>query len=366
MAPERIGGYRIVELIAPGGMGEVYLAVSQTADRVALKLIKPELVEDESIRARFAAEVDSLKQVYGSLVARLEDADPYADPPWLAVEYVPGATLRQHVDAHGPMPLPTAAMIAALLADGLAKVHQQGLLHRDLKPQNIILGPAGPRLIDFGLAVLIGREHGQTRPGEMVGTPAYMAPEQIDSDGELTSAVDVYGLAATVVYALTGHHLYPQAHGWHLVRRIADPADPPDLTGLPVELTQLIGAMLAFDPTARPSLAAVKDRMLQVATATSGSSVADLRRMVVETTFDASRDLPIPPELTDPVVDPERGIFGDPEPEPPSTDPGPSGAEQPAPVDPAPTPTPPMPRPEVSWLVEQVRQRYARRPTLLS
>src|SRR5947207_1754394 len=157
--PTTVGNYRLVQPLGSGGMGDVFFAVSPTADRVALKLIKPHLVADQTIRDRFDSELESLKLVYGSRVARLENADITGNPPWLAVEYIPGLTLRQYVDNRGPLLLPHAAMIGAMLADGLAKVHQAGLLHRDLKPQNIILGPDGPVLIDFGLAVLRNREN---------------------------------------------------------------------------------------------------------------------------------------------------------------------------------------------------------------
>nr|MDT0663340.1 serine/threonine-protein kinase [Micromonospora sp. DSM 115978] len=374
MTPERVGGYRLVKPLGAGGMGEVYFAVSPTADRVALKVIKPHLVRDETFRDRFAAEIESLKTVYGSRVARLEDADPYGDPAWLAVEYVPGATLRQYIDARGPLPLPGAAMIGAMLADGLAKVHQAGLLHRDLKPQNIILGPDGPKVIDFGLAVLVDREHFLTQPGMMVGTPAFMAPEQVTGERALTPAVDIYGLAATLVFALTGHTLYPDSHGWNLLLRVSEPDDLPDMAGVPVEVAPLIGAMLAFDPTARPSLDAVRSRLLEVATTVSGSSVADLRREVGELTYDAGTELVVPPGLTDPRRDPEQGTLGPTDPtgpeqagsDPAGSDPTGPDTTGPDPGNPEPgTPQPTPPQADVSWLVEQVRHRYARRPNLL-
>ncbi|WP_238010344.1 serine/threonine-protein kinase [Dactylosporangium sp. AC04546] len=357
MTPEltTVGDYQLVQRLGSGGMGDVYFAVSPTADRVAVKLIKHHLVTDPTIRDRFASELESLKLVYGSRVARLENADLSADPAWLAVEYIPGLTLRQYVDDRGPLPLPIAAMIGAMLADGLAKVHQAGLLHRDLKPQNIILGPDGPKVIDFGLAVLRDRESYLTAPGEIVGTPAYMSPEQVKGERDLTLAADVYGVAATLVFALTGHGLYPSTNSWGLLLRITDPADLPDLAGVPAELKPLIGAMLAFDPTARPTLKAAQKRLLEVATA-GGVSADDLRRRIRESTFDRSAELFVPPHLTDPKQDPETDtavttvvLPADlPEPEP-------------TPVDPVPQV---KPRPDVMWLVEKVRRQYARRPTL--
>ncbi|BCL12391.1 serine/threonine-protein kinase [Micromonospora sagamiensis] len=349
-----IGGFELVRPIGSGGMGEVFFAVSPTADRVALKVIRRHLIEAPTVRERFAAEVDNLKLVFGSRVARLEDADPYADPAWLAVEYVPGATLRQHVDARGPLPLPLAAMAGAMLADGLTKVHQVGLLHRDLKPQNIILGPDGPKLIDFGLAVLIDRNDFLTQPGALVGTPAYMSPEQVRGERDLTPAADIYGLAATLVFALTGHGLYPPTNSWNLLLRITEPTDLPDLSGVPAELVQVLGAMLAHDPGARPGLDDVRSRLLAVATASSGVGVPELRQQVADLTYDVDAELHVPPDLEDPKQDPE----GDPTagrdtgPEPESTA-SPDAPERPA-----------ASRPDVTWLVDKIRRQYARRSTL--
>ncbi|RAO33188.1 cAMP-dependent protein kinase [Micromonospora noduli] len=349
----RIGGYELVRPLGSGGMGDVFFAVSPTAERVAVKVIKQHLIEAPTVRERFAAEVDSLKLVFGSRVARLEGADPYANPAWLAVEYVPGATLRQHVDARGPLPLPLAAMAGAMLAEGLAKVHQVKLLHRDLKPQNIILGPDGPKLIDFGLAVLIERDDYLTEPGALVGTPAYMSPEQVKGERDLTPAVDVYALAATLVFALTGRGLYPPTNSWNLLLRISEPSDLPDLSGVPAELVQLLGTMLAFDPTARPGLTDVRARMLAVATAASGKSVHALRQEVAELTYDGGTELLVPPDLDDPQQDPEGTpvIEADTVPVPETT---PTKVDARRPKAPA----------DVTWLVDKMRRQYARRSTL--
>ncbi|MGW1059113.1 protein kinase domain-containing protein [Micromonospora rubida] len=350
-----IGGYELVRLLGSGGMGDVYFAVSPTADRVALKVIRQHLIEEPTVRERFAAEVESLKLVFGSRVARLEDADPFADPAWLAVEYVAGATLRQHVDARGPLPLPLAAMAGAMLADGLAKVHQAGLLHRDLKPQNIILGPDGPKLIDFGLALLIDRSDYLTEPGVLVGTPAYMSPEQVRGERQLTAALDIYGLAATLVFALTGHGLYPPTNSWNLLLRISEPGDLPDLSDVPAELVQLLGAMLAFDPTARPRLDAVHARLLAVATASSGRTAHDLRQEVAALTYDGGTELLVPPGLEDPRRDPEdvAPVAEDSAPQSETATPTKVDPERPAP-----------PPADVRWLVDRMRRQYARRSTL--
>lgn len=275
-------------------MGNVYFGVSSTGDRAAVKVIRQELVSDDNLRRRFATEIENLRRVYGSRVARLEDADPLGDPAWLAVQYVPGATVNQYVGARGPLPVRLAAMAGAMLADGLARVHQAGVLHRDLKPQNVILGPDGPVLIDFGLAVLT--EHGSrhTQTGLLIGTPAYMSPEQVRGERLLTAAVDIYALGATLVYATTGHELYPGTSGLHsLLLRITDPEVGPDLAGVPAELTPVLTDMLAHDPAARPSLPAVRSRLLAIASA-DGTDVTELRHRIAELTYTAAAELLVP------------------------------------------------------------------------
>ncbi|MCZ7422948.1 serine/threonine-protein kinase [Verrucosispora sp. WMMA2121] len=351
MALGNIGGYQLVKPLGSGGMGEVWFAVSPTAERVALKVIKKQLLDAPTMQERFAAEVESLKLVYGSRVARLENADPFGDPAWLATEYVPGATLRQHVDARGPLSTPHGAMVGAMLAEGLANVHQVGILHRDLKPQNIILGPDGPKLIDFGLAVLADRHDYLTEPGALVGTPAYMSPEQVRGERDLTTAVDVYGLAATLVFALTGHTLYPQSNSWNLLLRITEPSDLPDLSGVPDELAPLLGAMLAHDPTARPSLDTVRRRLLAVATTAGG--VVEVRRQVAALTYVSDTELLVPPELDDPRQDPEAAATAEPT------------AEDAKPATTTGEPEPPITvQADVQWLVDKLRRQYARRSTL--
>ncbi|MEN3608019.1 serine/threonine-protein kinase [Plantactinospora sp. ZYX-F-223] len=362
---QQLGDYRLIRPLGSGGMGDVYFGVSPTADRVAVKVIRRHLLADSTVRQRFAAEVESLQLVWGSRVARLEAADPLGDPAWLAVEYVPGSTLMQHVEQRGPLSMPLVAMAGAMLADGLDRVHQAGLVHRDLKPHNIILGRDGPVLIDFGLAVLTERGDYLTDPGGLVGTPDYMSPERIQGERNMAAGPDIYGLAATLVFALTGHKLYSAGNGLHgLLLQITDPDVLPDLSGVPVEAVPVLGAMLAHDPTARPSLAAVRTRLLAIATA-GGVPVIEMRRRVGELTFDGSTEIVVPPEFADPSTDPE-----DTRPDSDgSPDAGPDTALDPDPpvrlpstlVDADP---PDKPRAEVGWLIDKLRQQYARRPTL--
>ncbi|GAA3726928.1 hypothetical protein GCM10022225_05180 [Plantactinospora mayteni] len=359
-------------------MGDVYFGVSPTADRVAVKVIRRHLLADSTVRQRFAAEVESLQLVWGSRVARLEAADPIGDPAWLAVEYVPGSTLMEYVEQRDPLPLPLVAMIGAMLADGLDRVHQAGLLHRDLKPQNIILGRDGPVLIDFGLAVLTERDDYLTDPGAVVGTPHYMSPERVKGERDQGAGSDIYGLAATLVFALTGQKLYSAAGGLPgLLLQIVDPDVLPNLSGVPGEVAPLLGAMLAHDPTARPSLPVVRTRLLAIATS-GGVPVIEMRRRVGELTFDGSTEIMVPPEFADPIQNPEEDVaaggggsddgasdddIGRPANDGPNTgvDPDPPRRLPTTLVDPEPSD---RPRAEVGWLTDRLRQQYARRGTL--
>lgn len=346
----RAGDYQLVAKLGSGGMGDVYLGASPTAERVAVKVIKPDLVSEEA-RQRFADEVEYLRTVFGPRLARFAGADLASDPAWLATAYVPGLTLQQHVEQRGPLPLELAAMAGAMLAEGLATVHQAGVLHRDLKPQNVIMSPDGPVVIDFGVSVLKDRDQRLTEPGQLVGTLAYMAPEQIQGAEVLTETVDVYGLAATLVFAVAGHTLYPGVGGWALGMRIVDPAHSPDLTGVPAPLEPAVGAMLAKDPQARPDLRWVRDRLLVLATG-GGETPGQVRERISRATFDPAADIPLPARLTDPVRDPERTASDGSPAEEPSLPP--SRAER------APAPPPA----DVTWLVQQLRQQYARRKEL--
>jgi serine/threonine protein kinase len=292
--PTYVGPYRLVARLGSGGMGLVYLGISPLGDRVAVKVIRPELVNGQDVRARFATEINHMRMVYGTRVTRFEGAGLDEDRPWLAVEYVPGLNLMEHMELRGPMGLHDAAMLGAALADGLARIHEAGLVHRDLKPRNILLGPDGPKMIDFGLAMLTDGENHLDESGLLVGTIAYMAPEQGFSDGEVSTATDIYALGATLVFAFSTHHPYPTERGLKLLNRITDPYDPIDLSAVPDEVVFLIGAMLAYEPSDRPSLDAVVRRLLSVATA-DGRSIEQARAEFLAHTYVEPRRPAEPP-----------------------------------------------------------------------
>ncbi|BEL01966.1 hypothetical protein Q0Z83_001570 [Actinoplanes sichuanensis] len=283
--------FEVIGCLGNGGMGRVYLARSRTAEHVAVKVLLPHLLGDERMRRRFASEMINLRQAQGLRVAGFRGADIDARHPWLAVEYVPGRTLRQHVDDRGPLAPRLVAALGALLAEGLITIQDAGLIHRDLKPANIMLAADGPRIIDLGIAVLSeGHEH-LTQTGQTMGTVAYMSPEQATGDTPPTSATDVYALGATLLFAATGRNPYPSGPAPAVAAWIADPDRTPDLSLLPATLTPLISAMLSFDGRRRPTAKEIVAGFTVLATA-DGSTFADVRAELVRQTYTR------PPETT--------------------------------------------------------------------
>ena len=211
-------------------MGQVFLARSTAGRLVAVKTIRIELAEEPGFRARFAREVAAARQVSGVFTAAVVAADPEADLPWVATAYVPAPSLSTLVRNCGPLPVPAVRWLAAGCAEALESIHAAGLLHRDVKPSNVLVAPDGPRVIDFGVARAAERVQLTVTRGA-AGTPAYMAPEQARDAPQASPASDVFSLGATIVFAATGHPPYQGETVMDILVRLA--TEPPDLTGLP-------------------------------------------------------------------------------------------------------------------------------------
>jgi hypothetical protein len=252
--PERIGSYAIIGKLGAGAMGQVFLARSAAGRLVAVKTIRIELAEEPGFRARFAREVAAASRVSGVFTAAVIEADADADRPWVATAYVPAPTLRTLVRRCGPLPVPAVRWLAAGCAEALQSIHGAGLLHRDVKPSNVLVAPDGPRVIDFGVARAAERVQLTTTRGA-AGTPAYMAPEQARDATQASPASDIFSLGATMVYAATGHPPYRGETIMDILVRLA--TEPPDLDGLPGELMDLVGACLERVPRDRPSDGAI-------------------------------------------------------------------------------------------------------------
>jgi serine/threonine protein kinase len=256
--PERIASYSIIGRLGAGAMGQVFLARSASGRLVAIKTIRVELAEEPGFRARFAREVAAASRVSGVFTAAVIEADPDADLPWVATAYIPAPSLSTLVKKAGPLPVPAVRWLAAGCAEALASIHGAGLLHRDVKPSNVLVALDGPRVIDFGVARAAERVQLTATRGA-AGTPAYMAPEQARDATAASPASDVFSLGATLLYAATGHPPYQGETVMDILVRLA--TEPPDLSGLPDELSALVAACLERVPRDRPTNAAILSRL---------------------------------------------------------------------------------------------------------
>ncbi|GEB59393.1 serine/threonine-protein kinase [Streptomyces gardneri] len=259
--PRIVGSFRLHRRLGAGGMGVVYLGSDRRGQRVALKVIRPDLAEDQEFRSRFAREVSAARRIRGGCTARLVAADLEADRPWFATQYVPGPSLHDRVAEEGGLRAADVASIGAALSEGLVAVHEAGVVHRDLKPSNILLSPKGPRIIDFGIAWATGAST-LTHVGTAVGSPGFLAPEQVRG-AAVTPATDVFSLGATLAYAAMADS--PFGHGSSEVMLYRVVHEEPQLHGVPDALAPLIRACLAKDPEERPSTLQLSMRLKEIA-----------------------------------------------------------------------------------------------------
>lgn len=251
--PSRIGPYRIVGRLGAGGMGTVHAGVGSDGTRVAVKVVHPEQAQEPEFRARFRREVQLSSRVTGPYLVPLLTADPDAETPWLATAYVPGLTLDQHLLAHGPLTGGSLYALATATAQALAAVHSAGVVHRDVKPQNVILTPGGPRVLDFGIAHATDGTS-VTRTGVMTGTPGWISPEHYRT-GTTGPESDVFAWGALLAYAATGRP--PFGTGAPDVVAFRVMSGEPDLDGVPAPLRRVVEKALVKGPDERPSAAEV-------------------------------------------------------------------------------------------------------------
>ncbi|MFG3134665.1 PQQ-binding-like beta-propeller repeat protein [Streptomyces sp. NPDC048211] len=256
--PRRIGPFEVLGRLGAGGMGLVYLARSASGRRVAIKTVRTELAEDQLFRVRFTREVEAARAVSGFYTAAVVDADPRAAVPWLATAYVPAPSLEEIVNECGPMPTQAVRWLAAGIAEALQSIHGAKLVHRDMKPSNVLVVEDGPRVIDFGIASGVSNTR-LTMTNVAVGTPAYMSPEQARDSRSVTGASDIFSLGSTLVFAATGHAPFHGANPVETVFMLL--REGPDVSGLPDDLRPLIESCMQMDASLRPTPAELQAQL---------------------------------------------------------------------------------------------------------
>jgi predicted Ser/Thr protein kinase len=276
-----LGRYRLLSRLGEGGMGVVHLALDPSGTPVAVKVLRPHVAGDEMGRARLAREVATLRRVRGPRVGEVLDADVEAAQPYIVTRYVPGPSLEKVVRERGPMRLHVLLRLAEGLADALCTLGAAGVVHRDLKPGNVLLADDGPVLIDFGIA-RVADDSTLTGSGLLVGTPGYLPPEVVAGE-RATAASDIYSLAATLAYAGTGRPPFGQGPFDVVLANISRGAV--DLTGIDPSFADLLRRMLSAEPAARPIATEVRDRaaaaLARANAAANGAAPADAASTVV-------------------------------------------------------------------------------------
>jgi len=259
--PRRLGRYSMLGRLGRGAQGVVYLGRTPDGRMVALKLLHPDRTERPGSRKRLAKEAAAARRIRGRCTARILDVDVSGPRPYIVTEYVPGPSLHRRVHERGALSGAPLDRLMIGTATALVAIHAAGIVHRDLKPANVVLGPEGPRVIDFGVAHM--ESAAATLTGAPVGTPAYMAPEQVAGESAAAPA-DVFAWASTMVYAATGEAPFGRDNASAVMNRVAH--HEPDLADLHGPVLELLHACLSKNPADRPTAEHVLRRLLELST----------------------------------------------------------------------------------------------------
>lgn len=343
--PSSLGQYAVVGRLGAGGQGAVYLGRSPAGDHVAIKLLHEQMNTDSSARTRFAREVEAAQKVAPFCTAQVLDHDLHGRPPYIISEFIDGPPLYDVVLRKGPFHGTSLERLAIGTATALAAIHEAGIVHRDFKPNNVLLASDGPRVVDFGIARSVNSpESSLTATGMVVGTPGYLAPEQLTGE-PLTPAADIFAWGATMVFAATGHSPFEAETLPVIINRILN--EEPDLSSLTGTMRELVAAALEKNPRRRPAAHQLLLRLLGQVGATPGPSAGRADLLGKGTRIAA--ELPPPPPIVTPPpqLTPPPMMLGPATPNPPMMMPGPPTAppwqQRPAPPPPPPY-TPPRPQ----------------------
>ncbi|MFG1705246.1 serine/threonine-protein kinase [Nonomuraea sp. M3C6] len=254
-----IGRYRLLSVLGRGGMGTVHLAEDPAGQRVAVKVINPELSQHEQFRMRFRREADAAQRVRRFCTAAVIEAALDGDQLYVVTEYVPGPNLEEAVEQSGPLRGSSLDALAVSVATALTAIHGAGVVHRDLKPSNVLLSPVGPRVIDFGIARALDTLGGVTGTGELVGTPRYMAPEVLRGE-PVSPACDVFSWGCLVAFAASGKAPFGGGTLPAIVYQVLN--TEPNLDDVEPGLHELVKAALHKDPAMRPTAQQLLDHLV--------------------------------------------------------------------------------------------------------
>ncbi|HEU5023405.1 MAG TPA: serine/threonine-protein kinase [Spirillospora sp.] len=267
--PRWIGAYEVAGFLGEGGMGSVLVGRGRGGRLVAIKVIRPELAGQPQFRARFRREAGNAMRVPRFCTAEVLDADPDAPAPYLVTEYIDAPTLKETVFGSGPLRDAELEQLGVTMAAALASIHACGVVHRDLKPGNVLLSRLGPRVIDFGIAKAVD-ETRMTGDDQVLGTPAYMAPEQLR--GRPVPASDVFAWGAVMVFAATGRRPFGGRTLPEMAAAILN--GEPDLSGLTGRLREAVAAALTKDAGSRPAPARILELLGVTESGMAGAEMA--------------------------------------------------------------------------------------------
>jgi eukaryotic-like serine/threonine-protein kinase len=285
--PSRIGRFRLTARLGAGGMGVVYLGAAKDGTQAAIKVLRPELADDQDFRVRFRREVAVMARVAGLCTVRVIEADTESATLFLATEYADGPSLAEYLSVNGPLGPDMLAGLAGGLAEALTAIHAAGVVHRDLKPCNVLLTSTGPKVIDFGIAQALDSTS-LTKTGMTVGSPGFMAPEQIL--GQAGQSADVFAWGLTMAYAAGGQSPFGTGPTDAILYRIMHAA--PDLSSVPERLRPLVEVALAKNPADRPTAADLLGQVAAPSGPNGGPEVAPTQELLARTWLLAARDLP--------------------------------------------------------------------------